>query len=108
MKHNWESFQLGQILLPAQEPISINFLETYKQIKLRMNHNGVDLRELRKGSEIGSKQYSAKQGQFIISKIDARNGAMGIVPEFLDGAIVTGDFLLFDFNEKIADGGFKL
>jgi type I restriction enzyme S subunit len=41
-------------------------------------------------------------GQFILSKIDARNGAFGIVPDELQGAIVTNDFPLYDVdNSKI-------
>ena len=36
----------------------------------------------------------ARRGQFILSRIDARNGALGIVPSELDEAIVTNDFLL--------------
>lgn len=71
-----------------------------------MYQKGVELRELKKGNELSSKQYLTKQGQFIISKIDARNGAMGIVPDSLDGAVVTGDFLLFNFNKTIIDPNF--
>lgn len=37
----------------------------------------------------------ARRGQFILSRIDARNGAFGIVPGELDGAIVTNDFPVF-------------
>jgi type I restriction enzyme S subunit len=102
MKH-WAPYHLYDCI-PNQKQVSINPFEEYKQIKLRLYQKGVGLRELKKGTELGSKQYVAKAGQFIISKIDARNGAMGIVPESLDGAVVTGDFLLFDFNSQIING----
>ncbi len=36
--------------------------------------------------------------QFILSRIDARNGAFGIVPDSLDGAIVSNDFPVFSLN----------
>jgi type I restriction enzyme, S subunit len=98
---NLNSYQLSELLIPKQLMFSINPFDTYKQIKLRIKHQGVELRCLKKGSEIVSKQYLAKKGQFIISKIDARNGAMGIIPESLDNAIVTGDFLLYDFNKSL-------
>lgn len=101
---NWQPYRLADFLAPNQKQVSINPFDEYKQIKLRLYQNGVELREIKKGNELGSKQYIAKQGQFIISKIDARNGAMGIVPQSLNGAAVTADFLLFDFNEKIIDG----
>ena len=39
-----------------------------------------------------------RQGQFLLSKIDARNGAFGVVPEELDGGIITGNFWTFDVD----------
>ncbi len=37
-----------------------------------------------------------KSGQFIASRIDARNGAFGLIPDELDGAVVTNDFPVFE------------
>tara|TARA_R110001583_G_scaffold94312_1_gene237753 strand:- start:48 stop:1283 length:1236 start_codon:yes stop_codon:yes gene_type:complete len=45
--------------------------------------------------------YEVKKGDFILSGIDARNGAFGIVPPELDGAIVTNDFWYFKIDENI-------
>ena len=54
------------------------------------------------GKNIGTKtQYLAREGQFIMSKIDARNGVFGIITNEIDGAIVTSDFPLFDVNTKL-------
>ncbi|MDK9720432.1 MAG: restriction endonuclease subunit S [Rhodospirillales bacterium] len=36
----------------------------------------------------------------ILSKIDARNGAIGLVPQELDGAIVSNDFPSFEFVDR--------
>jgi type I restriction enzyme S subunit len=72
----------------------------YKQVTIRINYKGVVLRGSQDGSTIGTKnQYSVSGGQFILSRIDARSGAFGIVPDELEGAIVTNDFLAFDINE---------
>lgn len=94
------SYRLKDILLPSKIAFDINPFDTYKQIKVKGNHRGVELRGTKKGSDMGSKQFLARRGQFILSKIDARNGAMGMIPEDLNNALVTGDFLLFDFNTK--------
>src|SRR5207247_8654970 len=52
------------------------------------------------GAEIAStRQMVARRGQFILSRIDARNGALGIVPPELDEAIVTNDFPVFNVVE---------
>jgi len=45
--------------------------------------------------------FSVKSGQFILSGIDARNGAFGIIPEELDSAIISNDFWCFDINNKL-------
>ena len=59
--------------------------------------------------DIGTKkQYVVKGGEFIISKIDARNGAFGIVPESLKWAIITWDFLAYDINTELVDMDFFL
>jgi type I restriction enzyme S subunit len=44
----------------------------------------------------GRKRFVARASQFILSRIDARNGALGLVPSQLDGALVSNDFPLFD------------
>ena len=100
METNWPTVKLEEVLSLSRESVEIDTLRTYKQITVRLHHKGVVLREEKIGQRIKSKQYLAKEGQFIISRIDARNGAMGLVPQELDGAIVTNDFLLYEINEK--------
>ena len=72
----------------------------YKQVTIRTNYKGVVLRGTQDGSTILTKnQFAVSPGQFILSRIDARNSAFGIIPDELDGAIITNDFLAFDINE---------
>lgn len=94
---------LSKFLFPSKEEIKLDVKRNYKQVTIRMNHKGVVERGIKSGSEILSKQFIAKEGQFIISRIDARNGAMGIVPKELEGAVVTNDFSLFDINKGEID-----
>lgn len=76
----------------------------YKRVTVKIKGAGVHLRDLELGKNIGTKrQFLVKSGQFIISRIDARNGAMGIIPRYLDGAIVTNDFPLFDVDTNIVN-----
>ena len=42
--------------------------------------------------------YRIRTGQFIYSRIDARNGAFSVVPPRLDGAVVSKDFPVFDID----------
>jgi type I restriction enzyme S subunit len=93
--------RIGDMLTRNKTPATVLDDVTYKQVTIRTNYKGVILRGSQNGSSIGTKNQSAvSAGQFILSRIDARNGAFGIVPEELEGAIVTNDFLAFDINEE--------
>lgn len=100
MQSKVSTVKLSEVVSLSRESVEIDPLKTYKQITVRLHHKGVVLREEKIGQRIKSKQYLAKEGQFIISRIDARNGAMGLVPQELDGAIVTNDFLLYVIDGK--------
>lgn len=95
---------LSKLLFRHKDPIDIQELETYKRITIRMNNQGIVMRDRILGSEIGTKkQFIAKSGQLVLSKIDARNSAFGILPKECDGAIITGNFWAFDVNSKFLD-----
>ena len=107
--NKFELAKIGQFLFKNRNIVNIEDEITYTRVTVKINNNGVILRDTVKGVIIGTKrQFLAKAGQFIISKIDARNGAFGIIPNELDGAIVTNDFPLFDVNEKKINPHFLL
>ena len=92
--------RIGDILTRHKTPVTVQDDVAYKQVTIRTNYKGVVLRGTKIGAEIGTKnQWRVSAGQFILSRIDARNGAFGIIPKELEGAIVTNDFLAFDLNE---------
>lgn len=92
---------IGQIITKSIKPIEIEDNTSYKQITLKTNGGGAVLRDLKQGKNIGTKkQYLVSAGQFIMSKIDARNGAFGVVSSDLDGAVVTADFPVFDVDKE--------
>lgn len=84
-----------------KRPVTVADDQIYKLVTIKMNHKGVVLRESKLGGLIKSGMYQVREGDFILSGIDARNGAFGIVPEELDGAIVTNDFWYFEINDEI-------
>ena len=100
--------KIGDFLHRIKRPITLNTNDEYRLVTIKMHHKGVILRGLKKGADIKSKMYEVKEGDFILSGIDARNGAFGIVSQELDGAIVTNDFWYFKFDEEIIDKHFFL
>jgi len=96
-----KEYLIGDFLKRIKRPVNLVDDQDYKLVTIKMNHNGVVLREIKKGALIKSKMYEVKKDDFILSGIDARNGAFGIVPPELDGAIVTNDFWYFEIDESI-------
>ncbi len=95
----YDLFCIRDFLQRNKNTISIDDTVTYTRVTIKLYNKGVFKRDEVQGVKIGTKkQYLIKAGQFIISKIDARNGAFGIVPDFLEGAVTTSDFLSYDIN----------
>jgi type I restriction enzyme, S subunit len=95
-------YSIGKLLKRNKDIVIVEDDREYKSVTIRIKYKGVLLREIKKGNQIGTKrQFKVAKGQFILSRIDARQGALGIVPEDLDGAIITNDFWAFDINKEL-------
>lgn len=93
------TISIGSFLTKSEDWIPVKPDEQYKQITARLWGKGLTLRGEVPGTAIAAaRQYSAKAGQFLISRIDARHGAFGIVSEDLDGALVSNDFPCFNID----------
>ena len=104
---NWRRLKIGDVLGRVKDDVQVDDFVTYSRITIRMAGKGVALRDRVIGSEIGTKrQFIARTGQFVLSKIDARNGAFGVLPEECDNAIVTGNFWVFDVDHTRLDSRF--
>lgn len=97
----YDLVEIGNFLRRNKTNAIIENNKIYKRVTIKINNGGVFLRDTEKGVDIGTKrQYLVSEGQFVMSKIDARNGAFGMVPKDLVGAIVTNDFPVFDIDQK--------
>jgi type I restriction enzyme M protein len=95
---------LSKLLLRNKTPINIESNIVYKRATIKLYGKGLSIRDEEIGSKINTKkQFLIKKDQLLLSKIDARNGAFGIVPKELDGAIITGNFWAFDVNENFVN-----
>ncbi len=92
--------KLSNLIVKINTVITIDDQEEYQRVTVRYN-NDVILRDKVLGSDIGTKrQYRISKGQFIVSKFGANKGALGIVPDELDNAIVTSDFLTYNIDHN--------
>lgn len=95
----YPSVTLQEILSVYSEKVDIQDEEIYVRLTIKLFNKGILKRDSLKGAQIGTKKQSiVRTGQFVVSKIDGKSGAFGIVPPELDGSIVTNDFMVFDIN----------
>ena len=98
----FQKVAISDCLNRIRRPVEIEDEKEYTLVTVRLWHGGVVERCVKSGNEIRAKRmYEVKSGDFILSGIDARNGAFGIVPPELDGAVVTNDFWYFDVNTDV-------
>lgn len=94
---------MREVLIRSKEAVTIKDDALYKRVTIKLYGNGCYLRDEVRGEEIGTKkQFIVRKGQFLLSKIDARNGAFGFVSDEMEGAIITGNFWTYNINKEIA------
>ncbi len=95
MSEDWLDYRLGEILTRRIEQPPIEHSQQYKRLTVAINGRGLRLRDVVTGANLGTAKYIARKDDLVVSKIDARKGAAGVLPEHLDGVIVTSDFVPF-------------
>jgi len=90
---------LSEILRFAGEPERIRTPQSEIFVTVRLYGQGAVRRNIGAGkTPVAFTGYRVRSGQFIYSRIDARNGAFAIIPPELDGAVVSKDFPVFDIR----------
>lgn len=96
---------LGDVLEPAGVPERVADPARERFVTVRLNCGGAVERSIGAGkTPVPFTGYRVRHGQFIYSRIDARNGAFAVIPAELDGAVVSKDFPVFDIrSDRITD-----
>jgi len=95
----WTRVALGELLYRSDEPAILDPAAEYHEVTIKLWGKGVVSRGKVLGGDVVSVRRMVRVNQLILSKIDARNGAIGLVPKELDGAIVSNDFPSFAFRD---------
>lgn len=102
MRPKWPIIKLGQALKHRKEFITIDDTQSYKRCRVQLHAKGIAPRDIVCGVEIKTKkQQVCEAGEFLVAEIDAKVGGYGIVPDQLDGAIVSSHYFLFQINEAV-------
>jgi len=110
LPQDWRTTALNAVLRPIpkkEREIVIKDEEPYRLLTVRLYAKGLVLRSQQQGKKIGTKRlFRVTGGDFVFSKIDARNGAWGFVPDHLVGGLVSGDFPILRLDTDQADQNF--
>ncbi|MEI6513738.1 MAG: restriction endonuclease subunit S [bacterium] len=91
---NWEHKKIGDLVRESRDLASSPDMNT--RITVKLNLKGIEKREIRI-REDGTTYYIRRAGQFIYGKQNLHKGAMGLVPDELDGYESSQDIPAFDF-----------
>lgn len=99
MNRHWPKVRLGEVLQHRKEFITIDDIEIYRRPRVQLHAQGIVLRDEVPGSLIKTKkQQVCRSGELLVAEIDAKVGGFGIVPEGLDGAVVSSHYFLFELD----------
>ena len=94
---------LSEVLCEYKIPTTIEDEIEYKQVSVRLYGKGVSLREILKGTEIlTKKQFLVKSGTLIYGTQNLARGAIGILPDECDDAVITQNMRVFEISESIS------
>ena len=99
---NWKKVKLSEIMSPCSDSEYIIDVQNEHYITLSLYGKGAHERQIKDGKyPVPFLGYRVRSGQFIYSRIDARNGAYDIIGQELDGFVVSKDFPVYDIDTEI-------
>src|SRR5438094_785330 len=100
-------YRFGDIARFSRELFQVDPTETYKELSLRLYGAGFEIRREVSGSAlVAHEMQRMKTGQLVTSIHQFRNGAVGIVPQELEGTILSKNFLVYDLDPTVVDAAF--
>jgi type I restriction enzyme S subunit len=98
---NLQIMKLSEFLTFRNDYVTISDDVEYRLVTVKLHGKGIVPREKLLGSQIKTKkQQVILHNQFLVAEIDAKVGAFGVVPKYLEGAIVSGHYFLYDIDSE--------
>lgn len=96
----WPTAPLGDVIAHRKNFIRVDDHQQYKRCRVQLSGRGIVLRDQVLGVDIKTKeQQPCRAGEMLVAEIDAKLGGFGIVPDDLEGAIVSSHYFLFTIDE---------
>lgn len=99
---DWRIDAIGNVLQEVFRPIDLDNETKYRLVTVKRRNGGIAERAILKGKDILVKsQFEIKAGDYVISKRQVVHGATGLVPNELDGSIVSNEYLVGRGTDKL-------
>jgi type I restriction enzyme S subunit len=102
---NWKKYTYKQLLKEVKRPIEWDDEEKYDLISVRRRSGGLFHRDSLFGHQIKTKNLrTAREGDFLISKMQIVHGASGLTTKEFDGMKISGSYIaLVSRNSNLLD-----
>ena len=93
MTSEWPIRRIGDLVTPIRDRVLLQTGERYRTMGVRWHGRGAYLRGVETTETIKAKSlWRVHAGDFVFNRIDTQKGAFDVVPDALDGALVTNEF----------------
>lgn len=102
---DWPVVRLRAVAKHRSEWVCVEDNREYLRVTARTRNQGIELRDRVSGDKIRTKrQQVVRAGDLLVAEIDAKVGGFGLVPQDLDGAVVSSHYFLFEIdNSKLTE-----
>lgn len=96
----WPTTTVGEHVQRRFEPVKLDPGVEYSSLGIRYS-TGIYVRSMKLGSMLRTKMYRARAGDFLYCILDTQRGPFDVVPEDLDGAVVTNKFPTYEVGPDV-------
>lgn len=102
LPEGWVKAPLSRYLREVRRPLKMGNDTEYRLVTVKRSRGGVVERSVTAGRDISVKsQFYVRSGDFLISKRQIVHGACGLVPDSLDGSIVSNEYAVLNGSGEI-------
>jgi len=96
--------RLGEVLTPVRDEVAVELDHSYRTAGIYSFGRGLFARPLITGADTKyTSLFRLHEGQFVLSRLKAWEGAVAVVPAEFDGFVVSQEYPTFDVNRERAE-----
>lgn len=99
---SWAWGQLAKALMHRKVFMKVDDTTSYRRVTVQLHGRGIVERDVVSGNQLKIKdQQVIRVHDFLVAEIDAKVGGLGVVPQELDGSIVSSHYFAFEIDQEV-------